>query len=122
MHEIYTVSPCFASMHVVETDNAPDPAGAYSQAIIDDGRVYVSGQVGLDPEIGEVISDDVAEQTTQTLKNVEAVLEVADVSLYNAIKSTSMSPILTHSTKLTRPTPIISMSRTRLARSSKSVI
>lgn len=75
-------------MRVVETHNAPEPAGAYSQGIIDDGRVYVSGQVGLDPEMSEVISDDPAEQTTQSLKNVEAVLEAADASLNNAIKST----------------------------------
>lgn len=75
-------------MDVVETNNAPDPAGAYSQGIIDDGRVYISGQVGYEPEMDEVISDDIAEQTTQALKNIEAVLEAADTSLDNAIKAT----------------------------------
>jgi len=75
-------------MEIVETDDAPEPAGAYSQAVIDDGRVYVSGQVGVDPETGEVVSGGVAEQTEQVMANLDAVLEAADTSLDDAIKTT----------------------------------
>jgi len=74
-------------MEIVETDDAPEPAGAYSQAVIDDGRVYVSGQVGVDPETDEVVDGDVAAQTEQVMANLEAVLAAADASLDDAIKT-----------------------------------
>ncbi|USZ69895.1 hypothetical protein NGM10_15940 (plasmid) [Halorussus salilacus] len=44
-------------MQVIETDDAPEPGGAYSQGIVGDGRAYVSGQVGLDPETGDLAGD-----------------------------------------------------------------
>lgn len=75
-------------MQVVETENAPEPAGAYSQGIVDGNRVFVSGQVGLDPETGEVAGDGVAEQTEQTLRNVDAVLDAAGASLDDVVKTT----------------------------------
>lgn len=75
-------------MHVVETDDAPSPGGAYSQGIVDGNRVYVSGQVGMDPDTNEVVSDDIGEQTTQTVANIAAVLAEAGTSLENALKVT----------------------------------
>lgn len=75
-------------MQTIETDDAPEPGGAYSQGIVDDGRVYVSGQVGVDPETGEVVGDGVAEQTERVLRNVEAVLEAADASFDDVVKTT----------------------------------
>lgn len=75
-------------MHVVETDDAPKPVGAYSQGIADGKRVYVSGQVGMDPETNEVVSDDIGEQTTQAVANIAAILEEAGTSLENALKVT----------------------------------
>lgn len=75
-------------MEIVETSDAPAPVGAYSQGIIDGGQVYISGQVGLDPETGEVVSEDIAEQTEQALKNLEAILKTAGTSLDNAVKAT----------------------------------
>jgi len=74
-------------VEIIETDDAPEPGGAYSQAVIDDGRVYVSGQVGVDPETGEVVSGGVAAQTEQVMANLEAVLAAADASLDDAIKA-----------------------------------
>lgn len=70
-------------MHVVEADDAPRPVGAYSQGIVDGNRVYVSGQMGMDPETNEVVSDDIGEQTTQTVANIAAVLESAGMSYSN---------------------------------------
>lgn len=75
-------------MRVLETESAPDPAGAYSQGIVDGDTVYVSGQVGVDPETGDPVTDDLADETRQTLRNLEAVLDAADASLDDAVKAT----------------------------------
>ncbi|VTT86225.1 Endoribonuclease L-PSP [Halorubrum sp. DM2] len=72
-------------MEEVSTDDAPDAIGPYSQGIIDDGQVYVSGQGPVDPQTGEVVSDDVTEQTERTLENVGAILEAAGTSLENVV-------------------------------------
>lgn len=72
-------------MEEVSTDDAPDAIGPYSQGIVDDGKVYVSGQGPVDPQTGEVVSDDVTEQTERTLENVGAILEAAGTSLENVV-------------------------------------
>lgn len=74
-------------MDEISTDRAPDAIGPYSQAIEDEGRVYVSGQGPVDPDTGEVVSDDVSEQTAQVLENVSAILDAADTSLENVLKA-----------------------------------
>lgn len=72
-------------MKEVSTDDAPDAIGPYSQGIIDDERVYVSGQGPVDPQSGEVVSSDVAKQTERTLDNVAAILEAAGTSLESVV-------------------------------------
>ncbi|CDK39085.1 RidA family protein [Halorubrum sp. AJ67] len=72
-------------MEEISTDDAPDAIGPYSQGVIDDGQVYVSGQGPVDPQTGKVVSDDVTEQTERTLKNVDAILEAAGSSLENVV-------------------------------------
>lgn len=71
----------------ISTEHAPSAIGPYSQGIRDGDRVYVSGQGPIDPETGEVVSDDVGEQTAQTLENISAILEAADTSLDNVLKA-----------------------------------
>jgi 2-iminobutanoate/2-iminopropanoate deaminase len=73
---------------VVETKNAPSPIGPYSQAIIAGDLIFASGQAGLDPQTGRLISRDVIEQTAQTLRNLKAVLEAAGSSLERVLKTT----------------------------------
>lgn len=72
----------------VSTDNAPAALGPYSQAIILDGMVYTSGQIGLDPASGQLVEGDVQAQTHRVLQNVAAVLEAAGSSLANVVKTT----------------------------------
>jgi len=72
-------------MEEVSTDDAPAAIGPYSQGIIDDGRVYVSGQGPVDPATGDVVSLNVCEQTAQTLQNVEAILTEAGASLEDVV-------------------------------------
>lgn len=75
-------------MREVTTDDAPESIGPYSQAIVDDGTVYVSGQGPISPETGDIIDGDIRAQTAQTLDNIEAVLEAADGSLDDVVKAT----------------------------------
>lgn len=72
---------------MIETDDAPGPGGAYSQAIRAGELVMLSGQVGIDPLTGQV-ADGVAAQTRQALHNLEAVLHAAGGSLDRLIKTT----------------------------------
>jgi len=73
---------------VVTTSQAPQAIGPYSQAIISNGWVFVSGQLGLDPTSGELVGPDVAAQTRQALRNLQAILEAAGSSLERVVKTT----------------------------------
>jgi len=75
-------------MEVVSTDKAPGAIGPYSQAVKVNGMVFCSGQIPIDPATGSFVSDDVAEQTEQVLKNLNAVLESAGSGLDRVVKTT----------------------------------
>jgi len=73
---------------VVSTPHAPTAIGAYSQAVVAAGVVYCSGQIALDPQTGEFVSDDVAAQAERCLENLKAVLEAAGSGLDRVLKCT----------------------------------
>ena len=75
-------------MQEIHTDAAPASIGPFSQGVKDGGRIFVSGQGPVDPDTGEIIGDDIEEQTAQTLENVAAVLEAGGSSLDAVVKST----------------------------------
>lgn len=75
-------------MNKIHTDDAPASIGPFSQAINDNGLIYVSGQGPIDPETGNVIDGDVREQTARTIENIQAVLEAGDSSLDDVVKAT----------------------------------
>ncbi|HSB28185.1 MAG TPA: Rid family detoxifying hydrolase [Pyrinomonadaceae bacterium] len=72
----------------VSTPNAPRPAGHYSQAVIHDGLVFVSGQLSIDPESGEWKLGSIEEQTEQTLNNVHEILKAAGTDWDRVLKMT----------------------------------
>lgn len=72
----------------VTTNNAPGAIGPYSQAIKAGGLVFCSGQIPIDPATGDFVSDVVAEQTEQVLKNLSEVLSAAGTGLDNVVKTT----------------------------------
>lgn len=72
----------------IRTDTAPAPKGTYSQALRVGDLIYTSGFGPHDPDSGEVIGADVAAQTEQTLRNVDAALRAAGSSLGAAVKMT----------------------------------
>jgi 2-iminobutanoate/2-iminopropanoate deaminase len=70
----------------VVTDKITRPIGPFSPAIVDNGRIYTSGQVAQDPNTGKLIDGGVAAQTAQAIQNIEAVLAAAGKSLGDVVK------------------------------------
>ena len=62
---------------IIYTDNAPAPIGPYSQAVEQNGMLFISGQVPVDPSTGSVVPGGVSEQTNQVLKNIQAIITAA---------------------------------------------
>ncbi len=75
-------------LQVVSTEKAPKAVGPYSQAVIANGFIFVSGQIAIDPTTGELNTGSTAEQTRQVLTNVNAVLETVGASLASVVKTT----------------------------------
>ncbi len=75
-------------MKVINTSKAPKAIGPYSQAIEANGLVITSGQLPIDPAIGEFAPGGIKEQTRQSLTNAKAILEEAGISLANVMKTT----------------------------------
>lgn len=73
---------------VISSENAPKAIGPYSQAICVNGIVVTSGALPIDPAVGKIVATDIKGQTEQALKNVQAVLAAADLTLDNVIKTT----------------------------------
>ncbi|MBW2417511.1 MAG: reactive intermediate/imine deaminase [Deltaproteobacteria bacterium] len=72
----------------VRTIGAPEPVGPYSQAVVLDGIVFLSGQIPLDPESGEMVGGEIEDQARRVLANLRAVLEAAGSSMAQVLKTT----------------------------------
>ncbi len=70
----------------VTTDQAPKPIGPYSQAIVENGFVFLAGQGPTDPKTGTYTPSDVQSETRQTFANIKAILEAAGSSLDKVVK------------------------------------
>ena len=77
-------------MKTINTNKAPEALGPYSHAMVVNNLVFTSGQIPLDTE-GNIVSDDVKEQTKQVLDNLSVVLE-AGSDLNSVVKATILSP------------------------------
>lgn len=75
-----------ANKTIIQTENAPQAIGTYSQAVKVDNTVYLSGQIPLDPVSMEIIEGDFAAQTTQVFENLKAVAEAAGGSFADVVK------------------------------------
>ena len=74
---------------LIQTSNAPEAVGAYSQAVSANGLVFCSGQIALTADGGDKTTETVADQTRQCLTNLQAVLAEAGTGLDNAVKVTA---------------------------------
>ncbi|HKU68379.1 MAG TPA: RidA family protein [Candidatus Baltobacteraceae bacterium] len=73
---------------MIRTDKAPAPIGPYSQAILAGNELFCSGQIAIDPATGNLTGSDAAAQTQQVLKNLGAILEAANMTYDNVVKTT----------------------------------
>ena len=71
--------------HLVNSDGSPTPSGPFSPALAVGEWIFLSGQGGFDPETGQLVSDDIAGQTDQIFRNVEALLRAAGASLEDVV-------------------------------------
>jgi len=71
---------------IVSTERAPKAIGPYSQAVIANGFVFVSGQIPLDPATGQIVAGGIADQTAQVFENMKNVLEAAGSSLERVVR------------------------------------
>jgi len=72
---------------IITTTKAPSPIGPYNQAILSGNTLYISGQIALHPETGELVLNNIKTETNQVMKNIKAVLEAANMSFANVVKS-----------------------------------
>ena len=73
---------------IITSKNAPSPIGPYNQAVIANGFMYISGQVGMNPKTGKIIKDSISDETEQVMKNLSSILNEASISFENVVKTT----------------------------------
>ena len=73
---------------IIATDKAPSAIGPYSQAMVVGNMVFTSGQIAIDPALGDIAAKDISGQTEQVMKNLTAVLAAAGTSMDRAVKTT----------------------------------
>jgi 2-iminobutanoate/2-iminopropanoate deaminase len=73
---------------IISTADAPAAVGPYSQAVRVGSTIYCAGQIPLDPKTGQIVSNDISEQTRRVLDNITAVLKAEGVSFANIVKTT----------------------------------
>jgi len=73
---------------IIKTPKAPAPIGPYNQAISVNNLLFVSGQIAINPESGNLIQDNLVEETAMVMKNLNAILNEAGISFKNVVKTT----------------------------------
>ena len=73
---------------IIQTDKAPAPIGPYNQAVAANGFLFLSGQVCIHPETGNLDNATLSDETHRVMKNIEAVLQEAGIDLSHAVKTT----------------------------------
>ena len=71
---------------IISTDKGPTAIGPYSQAVQFGNLLFVSGQIALDPQTGDLVEGDIEVQTRQVLENVKAIIESTGITLQNVLK------------------------------------
>ncbi|MFR5599071.1 MAG: Rid family detoxifying hydrolase, partial [Holdemania filiformis] len=72
----------------IATPKAPAAIGPYAQAVRLNDFLFASGQIPVDPETGEIAGDTIESQTRQVMKNIQAILEAADMTVSDVVKTT----------------------------------
>ena len=85
---------------IVHTNNAPQPVGTYSQAVISGNILFVSGQLPIDPDSGELVEGSFKERARQVLNNLKNIVEAAGASMNEVVKTNVFLTDLSNFTEL----------------------
>lgn len=72
---------------IINTSKAPAPIGPYNQAVLRGDMLFISGQIALDPESGELHTDDLEKETEMVMENLKAILAEAGMDFENVLKT-----------------------------------
>ena len=72
---------------IILTDKAPAPIGPYSQAVLFENTLYISGQIAIIPATGNLVQGSIEEETTQVMENLKAILHEAGMNFKNVVKT-----------------------------------
>jgi 2-iminobutanoate/2-iminopropanoate deaminase len=75
-------------MKTIATEGAPAAIGPYSQAVVEGGFLFASGQIPIDPSTGELVSGDIETAVERVFDNLEAILTAAGLALSDVVKTT----------------------------------
>lgn len=73
---------------IIFTEKAPAPIGPYNQAVLSGNTLYASGQIAINPASGEIVTENINDETKQVMENIAAILEAADMTFENVVKAT----------------------------------
>ena len=73
---------------IIQTSSAPAPIGPYSQGVQQGNLIFVSGQIPIDPQTGEMVKSDIKSETQQVMKNLQSILKQANASFEDVVKTT----------------------------------
>jgi reactive intermediate/imine deaminase len=76
------------SKEIISTENAPQAIGPYSQAVKAGGLMFISGQIPLNPETGDLVSGSIEDEANQVLQNIKSICEAAGHSMEDIVKIT----------------------------------
>ncbi|TPV33473.1 RidA family protein [Paucihalobacter ruber] len=71
---------------IINTKQAPAPIGPYNQAVLVNNTLYTSGQIAINPETGDLVTQTIEAETKQVMENLKAVLAAADMNFENVVK------------------------------------
>lgn len=78
----------FMEKQIITTGNAPTPIGPYNQAVFAGDTLYISGQIAINPQTGELSNASLQDETHQCMKNLHAILAEAGLDFSNVVKTT----------------------------------
>ncbi|NUM51194.1 MAG: RidA family protein [Flavobacteriales bacterium] len=85
---------------IIETPNAPAPIGPYSQAVLAGNTLYISGQIAINPQSGELIIQTIEAETKQVMENLKAVLNEAGMDFNHVVKCSIFISDMNHFGKI----------------------
>ena len=81
---------------IINTDAAPAPIGPYNQSVKENGFLFISGQIAIDPKTGNIDATSIEEETHQVMKNLAAILAEAELSFEAVVKTTIFLTDMSH--------------------------